>query len=463
MAKKSGKKASWATNPHTGEIVEGLYTNKWKDGRVKAYYYLDNKKQVTCGSDFNKALQKFEIYKREHNIIIQAPKIHEFEIDIPEDGSLYSPEDYVKTLRQIEQGQVSIDSLNITDEFWSLAEKVIKANLPYSAKRLNIPELAYLHDVKPLEKSLPMSEVWDLYKSHYTGSSDKDLNRNIKPAWKEFKSIVGRSSIREITFEDITTYNLKIHKRAKKATIKNKYRYVKNNFDPVKRVIRRLRDKSKGVIKQDCITLLEHMNQLTYVKKEEENKAKFNKSKKVLVSSELKNLLDCSNEDILVKCSILLGLNCCIRWGDFAEITKDMIDFDNKEYLSFRNKNGNLQACKLWDITIKAIKEYMDKYPNDTEYIFLTKHNNIWSDKDLRNHFNKVRTKAEMEWLTQDKLRKMTATKASQLGYHSNTLAYKAIMGRKIPGADESYIYQMPEDTKDLVRDLHEYYFTLKK
>ena len=64
-----------------------------------------------------------------------------------------------------------------------------------------------------------------------------------------------------------------------------------------------------------------------------------------------------------------------------------------------------------------------------------------------------------MEWLTQDMLRKMASNKASSLGADSTTKAYKAMMGRKIPGADSSYIYILASDTKEIIPKLHKYYF----
>ena len=101
----------------------------------------------------------------------------------------------------------------------------------------------------------------------------------------------------------------------------------------------------------------------------------------------------------------------------------------------------------------------MKKYPADSEFVFLTSHNKIWRYEYLHARFNKVRSTIKMEWLTQQHFRKMTATKSSQFGFGSNTNAYKALMGRKIPGADSSYIYTMPADTEQVINKLHKYYF----
>jgi integrase len=462
---KRGRRADWATNPKNGEYEEGLYESKYKTGkyagRIKCYYFKDAKgKHKTCGSDFDKAVQKYAIYKREHNIVIASPKIDSLKVTITDENAT-NPDEFavsiINSLKNLSNGVVEISDLDITDDFWEISEKVIKANLPYAAKRLNIPELAYLHKVKPPAKSITLDEMWDIYVANYEGRSKKNLHNNIKPAWREFKSIVGKSSARDIKFEDITKYNNKVRRDKDKPSVDNQYRYVKNKFDAVKGVIRKARDKI--VFKDDCIELLKHMKQFTYVKKEQEEIMLLQRPNRVLTAKELSKLLKASENDLLVKCSILLGLNCCIRWGDFAKLTEPMLDFKKKEYRSWRGKNAKSQASKLWDETIEALREYMKENPTDCDNVFLTSYNNIWRHQYLQARFNKVREIAKMEWLTQEKLKKITATKSSQMGFGSNTNAYKALMGRKIPGADRSYIYRMPADTEQLIKELHKYYF----
>ncbi|MBM4104409.1 MAG: hypothetical protein FJ263_10265 [Planctomycetes bacterium] len=465
MVLKRGRKTDWASNPKNGKYEEGLYETRYKSGkykgRIKAYYYKDEQgRHKTCGGDFDKAVQKYTIYKREHNIVIVSPKVDMVKVTITEENST-NPDEFadgiITTLKNLSNGDIKISDLDITDEFWELAERIIKTNLTYAAKRLNIPELGYLHKVKPPAKSITLDELWSIYKSNYEGRSKKNINNNIKPYWNEFKKCVGKQSVRDIAFEDITKYNDKIRQDKEKSSVLNQYRYVKNRFDAVRGVIRRAKDKIS--FKDDCIELLTHMEQFTYIKKEQEEIMLLQRPNHVFSAEDLAILLKASNDDLLVKCSILLGLNCCIRWGDFAKITKGMLDFDKKEYRSWRGKNANSQACMLWNETIEALKQYMKANPTDTENVFLTSYKKVWNIQYLQEHFNKIRSKVKMEWLTQDKLRKMTATKSSQLGFGSNTNAYKALMGRKIPGADASYIYTMPADTEQVIKKLHKYYF----
>ena len=470
MGRKRGQKADWATNPNTGKPIEGLYQTTYKSGpyrgKIKAYYYKNKDgKHITCGSDFFKALQKFTIYKKENNITIKAPKITEFEINLPEviDYPDALGKNIFNAIEQFHKGHISAYEADVTDQWWATAEKIIKSNLAYSALMLNIPELAYLHKITPPSKSKTLDEIWDIYIEHLEieGKSVENTKKITKPAWKEFNQIVGKKYIRDIEHEDIANYNKTIHKQSRKESIKNRYAYVSNRYKSIKAVTNKAKDKLKD--KSDIRQLIEHLDQLTNVSSNEQKKLMFGRKNTILSAKELKTLLEKANDDILIKCAILLGLNCCIRWSDFITITKDMIDFEMKEYRAFRSKNGIFQAAKLWDETVESVTSYMDESPNNSEYIFLTKYNNIWNRKDLERRFNKIRTKAKMEWLTQSKFRKMTATKASQLRFPSTTIAYKSLMGRAIPGADANYIYQMPSDTEELVQLLHDYYFSEKQ
>jgi integrase len=461
MVRKRGKKPDWSTNPKTGEQIEGLYATYYNDRRIKTYYYKDkNGKQITCGSDFFRADQKYSTYLKENNIFIAAPIIRDLTLTLTEENTA-NPDEFangvIATLENLSKGNVQIESLDISDEFWQMAETIIKSNMPYAGRRLNIPELAYITDITPPVKSVTLDELWDIYIKNYEGRSNDNIKNNIRPAWNEFKKCIGKQSVRIIEFGDISKYNDKVRQDKNRPTVENQYRYVKNRFDAVKGVIKKATDKIE--VKDDCNKLLKHMEQLTYVKKEQEEIMLLQRPNYVLTAKELTKLIKVSEDDLVVKCSILLGLNCCIRWGDFAKMTKSMLDFERKEYRSWRGKNAKSQACKLWDESIEVLQLYMQQYPTDNDYVFLTSRKNTWRKKYLHKNFNEVRKIAGMEWLTHEKLRKMTATKSSQLGFGSTSNAYKALMGRKIPGADSSYIYRMPADTEPLINELHKYYF----
>ena len=313
MALKRGRKADWATDPKTGSYEEGLYETKYKTGkyagRIKCYYFKDSKgKHKTCGSDFHKAVQKFAIFKREHNIVITSPKIDSLKVTLT-DANTINPDEFadsiINSLKSLSNGSVEISDLDISNDFWVIAERVIKANLPYAAKQLNIPELAYLHKVKPPIKSITLDELWNIYETNYDGRSKRNLISNIKPAWLEFRKCVGKSSVRDIDFDDISKYNEKVRQDKDKPSVTNQYRYVKNRFDAVKGVVKKSKDKIE--VKDDCKKLIEHMEQLTYVKKEQEDILVIQRPNKVLTAKELSKLLKASENDLLIKCVSVRG------------------------------------------------------------------------------------------------------------------------------------------------------------
>ena len=102
MALKRGRKADWATDPKTGSYEEGLYETKYKTGkyagRIKCYYFKDSKgKHKTCGSDFHKAVQKFAIFTREHNIVITSPKIDSLKVTLT-DANTINPDEFADSI-----------------------------------------------------------------------------------------------------------------------------------------------------------------------------------------------------------------------------------------------------------------------------------------------------------------------------------------------------------------------------
>ena len=454
MTMKRGKKANWATHPETGEIEEGLYVSKYSDGRVKAYYYKDKEnKHITCGSEFFIAQQKFAQYKNNSAIIVESSAIKTLTLVI--DGET-NADHMIGALNYIADKNITINDIDITDEFWNRAECIIKNNFLYAAKRLNIPQLAYITDVTPPVKSITLIELSDLYKDNYEGDSKTNLRRILK-FFTEFTKVIGIQSVREINFEDISKYEKMLQKEKHRETVNNQYRFVKNRIDAVKSVVR------KGMrrisVKDDCIKLLQNIDQLTYVKKKQEKILINKRDRRSLAKEELKNLLECSESDLLVKCGILMGLNACIRWGDFARLEPYMFDFDKQEFNGWRDKNGIPQAAMLWDETASALREYMSNNKLVNNLIFTTRFGNPFVNKYLRIKFNKIRKKANLEWLTQKQLRKFSATVASDLGHGSKTDEYMCLMGREIGGSEASYVIPNAQKTAEVVSKMHGYYF----
>jgi integrase len=453
MGKKRGPKADYAT--YNGEIIEGLYCQKYKDGRVKNYYYYDaNGKRISCTSDVIIAVQRFEAYKHSQDIDVPITKTTEIEITIPKDidsGERFG-EQISQTLEHLADGQVTVSEAKIDDnEFWALAEKKIKQNLPYAAKRLGIPQLTHLEGIAPIPKSTTLDDAWNKYINAKKKRSKRYMIE-AKRYFDEFKSAINKSRIREITYDDIDAYNDLIHQKTE--GLSNPSATISNKYGIVVAVIRYAKKKAK--YKKDLIELLESLEQLDYLKTQGGHFVP-------IEPSEFHSLLEHCEKDLLMKSCILLGLNCALRWTGLIHLKKQHIDFSNKTLKAIRHKTRDqnivLASC-LWDETVEAIQKYLKSKNNNTQHLFITKYGLPYKNsEDLRKRFNKVRDRAKLSHLTHPLLRKTFATTSTLMGYGSTTDAYKTVMGRKIQGSDNEYIAKLPQATSDVVNAVRKHFF----
>ncbi len=452
MTMKRGRKPDYAD--YNGEPVEGLYKQKYKDGRVKNYYYYDsNKKRISCSSDIVLAVQKYSAYCEKQNIHLDISNPLSVKVII--DNKIANADDYadgiIQTLEHLTNKTVSITGAKIDDDvFWQTAEKRIKANLPYAARRLGIPQLAHIDDITPIPKSITLDACLELFLKAKKQKTKRYIIE-VKRYFNEFKTIVSKNFAREISYNDISKYNNSIHGKADK--LGNPAATVSNKFGVVNAVIRYAKRKTE--YKKDLINLLGYLEQLEFLTKEERAFAP-------ITPDEYKLLLSKCDKDIIIKCSVLLGLNCALRWTDIINLKRTDIDLEKQTLKTFRHKQKKeVIACCLWQETVDAIKEYQAKINNSTDYVFITQFKQPFKNYDsLRNRFDRVKAKAGLNHIKHPLLRKTFATTSTLLKYGSSTDEYKTVMGRRIPGADSAYISKLPENTKDVVNSIHTYFFT---
>ncbi len=547
MVKTSGPKASWATYPKDyedetkqGKAVEGLYESKYGKnhkyaGRVKYYYYkLPDGGQKSLGSNFKSALKELAIFQNKNKLIMPTGKPAKIAIEIPEpeydrqeDGTWHYDgakvvDEILAGVQAIKNGLVSVSAVDVTDEWWEYAERVIKNDLSYAAKMLRMPGLDRLDSLPPVVRSITLNECWNIYYENYGNgkiyteeekAKNRNLTKNVMPDWEDFSTIVKKKNVRDIDSENIKDYKNNIVKNAtgyrpkykremtdselirleeiqkirdaekqKKAKAKfdkeviikkNAHQITKSKYGNIKAVIDKAIAHYDGD-KTDLNKLREKLNILEAISKDEESKLKIEKYHlglgfQLLNNESLKDLLDSCDtlKDPLTKCMILFGINCAIRWEDLSKITFNMIERLEGFYVSYRSKNFKLQCSKLWNETIDAIGEYkahratlkIDDDIKDKDLLFITPFGNKWNDKDLRKRFDKVAFGAGNKWLTHNMLRQTFSTASAIQGYNENTVQFKIVMGREAPGADAGYIHGQAENTIDVIDKLHSYFF----
>jgi len=441
---KRGKKARYAL--YNGKEIEGLYLTYNKDKSVRNYYYLDaNKRQVSCTADIVEAVRRFREYQNQNSTVELLSNHSPVSIDTPENFDKSIDTERIVSLTIHKDGTVSKQDINsypkevIVRKFVEL----LKEDQYGIAELAGIPQLAHLESITPLPKSLTLKELIEDFKIR-TDIAHNYI-KDVKNYWQSFSNIVQKIEVRKISFNDIKKYNDEIHKLSKEKAITNKHRYIKNRFDAVKAVI--LYAKKRNEYKKDLITLLGHLEQLRYI-------TKYKKNIPVVVKpNQFQDML--SNADNpLTRCLLLLGLNCAMRYEDIINLRKSEIDFDNKYLQRQRTKTGIIHSAILWTETIKALKEYMKEYPNDSEFVFTTKFNNKYVEKYLRTiYFDSVR----IDTITHKHLRNSVSSIANRLGCNPNGI--KIIMGHNISSVDNSYNERHSEATRQVCNEVYKYYF----
>ncbi len=105
------------------------------------------------------------------------------------------------------------------------------------------------------------------------------------------------------------------------------------------------------------------------------------KGKRMFESDELALIL--ANAPMPLLAMVLLGANCGLGQSDIAQLPQSAIDFQNGWLDYPRPKTGIERRCKLWDITISALRFAIEHRPKpkdkaDSNLVFLTKTGQKW-------------------------------------------------------------------------------------
>jgi len=212
--KIGGKKADYVE--FEGKPVIGLYKSCNKEGRVLFYYYFNDKgKRVSCPSDITIALQRFSSQNTQH----------------------YQPT------------QSQIDDEYVLRRFTEL----LNENRYEVAKKTGLAQLINLEHIAPLPKPLTLQQVYDKYINlKRPKPMSKIYALKVKWWFGEFRDILRRSQIRDITYDDIKRYNEQIHSDAKIKKAKPDT-YVSHRFNCIHSVFNQVCKKELTYDKADKI------------------------------------------------------------------------------------------------------------------------------------------------------------------------------------------------------------------
>ena len=444
MAKKRGSKPDFVPHPDTDDPIEGLYANRGKQGKVRFYYFLDDKgKQNTCTSDIRKAIKRFNAYKEENKF----PDL----IEIPEEAKAtplgrygaYIDDDYVDKNWIIEQFQkiLNDDRKLVVDvsgnsNYWDFE------NTPSRPQSLTCDEV--LAEYLTLPRKTPLNA---------------DYRYKMIRHWKAFTDVVNKTHIRDITFQNVREYRLKTLTEAERKHTSGKIKrfdvYVNERFSAIHDTVSKIRDLQE--YKRDIDTLLDHIGQLTRIPQKEIRPKAITKQQWLI-------LYNHSEKDLFMKCGLLLGLNCAMTWGDIIELTQNTFDLRKKTYIGTRSKNDIQNCAVLFPETANALHQYITIHRSSSSKIFyfkdVTKKTMLDDIGDLFNNWKKALPKEhfkKVENITQKSLRKSARTAATKARCHIEYI--KLLMGRKLEGSEEHYTDKDAIMTEEVVQSIYDHYF----
>ena len=448
MAKRRGAKPDYVVHPETGGPIEGLYANKDKRGKIRFYYYLDNKgKQNSCTSDIREAIKRYNAYKEKNKFpdLIEVPEEAKT-IPIGQYGG-YIDDDHVNKNWIIEQFQKILDEdrklvvdVSGNSNYWDFE------NTPARPQSLTCQKV--LDEYLNLSRKKPLNQ---------------DYRYKMIRHWKQFKSIVSKTFIRDIVFLDVKKYRDAIGNEAEKKfdskIIKRKDLYINERFSAIHDIPSKIRATQE--YKRDIDILLEHIGQLIHFEKDKIRV-------KAITPEQWDILYRHSANNLFIRCGLLLGINCAMTWGDIITLKLDNFDFKNMDYIGTRSKN-NIQNCaKLFPETKKYLMKYIKHHPNKKMPIFYYKDVTAKTlmDEILRNFKEWKETLPKREFkkvenITQKSLRKSLRTTAVKEKCHIEYI--KLVMGRKLEGPEEHYTEKDAIMTSEVIESVYNYYFPKTK
>ncbi len=436
-----------------GKVIEGLSLDK---GNKSYYcYYTDNqtgkRHKKYFGRDIIKAVKEFGKFTNKNESVI-------LELDISKLPSKNIQTGYIQWSEIEDDTTVVIDTYDLVghrrvglreDVFWDTVGNEIRkspANRAKIAQLTGIEQIAYLDTLKPPVRPLTLQEIGNRYFSREIKPLDVSEKADSIRWWTQFSKIIGVTTIRDITFEHLQTYQDTIWSVANKK--KYSPTYIKHRFDKVKTILNYV--KSKIEHKDDFNRVLEYCLNFVYPAKAktEAYPIKAKDFKAVLAIADIKH-----------SAIFLLAANIGAYAQDIRDIKKTDIDLKSKTLRMYRGKTSVIRVASLWNRTVQAIQAYQNDSPdNNTDYLFISRIGTPYRAERVRKTWEKLRPRAKIKKSVKfEHIRDAAATIPFDHGESVDTI--KLILGHKVSGITDDYIRRSVKRTINACQILEQYYF----
>ncbi len=329
------------------------------------------------------------------------------------------------------------------DAFYAKCRELILKNPARFAERVGIPEIGFLQDLKPPERSISLTKVGELYFGKKRKIS-RDWTRKQTLFWSEFKTAVRAKTVRELEVEDLRRYHDTVWRAAEEQA--HSPTYIAHRLQAVRTILRYALKHGQD---QEQIRRVLDLTEVF------ENPKKNGTDPRPIRREDFRKLLEKS--DAKWRAVLLLSLNAALYPSEVAAVRKSDIDLSAATLRMRRGKTGVPRVACLWPRTVEAIQAYLQDAPHESEYLFVNANGVAYNANHIGRNFRRRRKEAGVpDDVTLDQLRDGSYTAAVESG--CDLTAAKALAGHRAGIADH-YLLRRPTLVKAACEAIEEAYF----
>ncbi len=433
---------------HQGREIHGLSYHKSSES-----YYATFEPSIRFGRDFDLAVMRFRQWQAEQG----KQRLHlgvpfgglpggftDWQADpSPEVGEFWSSEHEV--IVPIGQG----DLISVPPEIvWKQARTMILKDPLEASKQLGIPEIAHLRDLPPLEPSLTLQRIGEMYFDRRDRRVTPNELAKSRMFWEEFCQVIGVTAIHEIRANHINRYRDRVceaHHHGKSTT------YVRHRFGKVKTILRHaLRQVDHPQDISHVLTLCVRLSPPRAVEK----------PAVAIDRDDFHALLAAA--DLKWRAMLLVSLNCAYYMIDAITLPRIAVNPETGVVTFPRGKTGIMRLAVLWPRTLTALQAYLSEHGHNSRTVFTSKFGKPYNRYGAAERFQDLRRKAGLDDSVKfAHIRDGAASAAFHAGAAGclDTQYLDVLLGHRIRGEKVKYISLNPAAVRPVCEAIEAHYF----
>ena len=441
---KAGRPPKYIFDDAGNQVIGLSHDSSGRNNQYYTWETVDGKRQrKTFGGDKTAAIFRFRMWQDKQG----RGKYEYFEYQdtakqvLRDDGEnlVFSPEPLIFTEKQVIPESI----------LWArLRELLLRGDIHDTRRKLQLPGLE-IKDAPSLKQSISLKEIGKLYDGR--DNINWDQKRQARDIWTEFRKVIKKQYIAEITGDDILDYEAYAEREYRKRGVKPTW--LRSRYNNIKAVLRYYLRRGRNS-REELRRVIDLCETWQPPKKQT--------PKKTPLSKEHFQLLINNAKDIKSKLIYLLTLNCAYHSVDISGLKQDFIKRDNgNTYIDFpRQKTGEMRINVLFKETVEAYNEYIETYTKGSEYLFRNAHGGQLSPNSIRKIFNKDKERLNIPKAVKfDDFRDGAATYAYGCPDVQERFV-RLFTGHAIQGELKKYVSVLVKMVKPCSDAVHKHYFS---